>query len=362
MRELILSQAPARICLFGDHQDYLKLPVIATSIDRILEIKGSENGTEEFIIQKKDLKTKQVISIHSGKESIPSGDFLRMGLKVLSSYGCIPSQGYDIIIEGNIPINSGLSSSTAVVVAWIQFLIEAFGVEAEITPAWIAQRAYEVEVLEFNTAGGSMDQYSIAVGGLIYLETVNNSFSKLALPSVQFVIGVSGVAKDTFGSLSFLKKQTLKAVEQVKKTLPFFEIKEAKKNDLKKYLKHVNADLKPFLTAAILNHNITLHARSEFYKSNPNPIVLGNLMNQHHEQLQKNLKLTPPRIDAMIEAVLKVGVCGAKIVGSGGGGCIVAMTVKNNTDELINALLEAGAVDAFVTAPASGSSSKKINQ
>ena len=56
MRELILSQAPARICLFGDHQDYLKLPVIATSIDRILEIKGSENGTEEFIIQKKEIK------------------------------------------------------------------------------------------------------------------------------------------------------------------------------------------------------------------------------------------------------------------------------------------------------------------
>ena len=41
---------------------------------------------------------------------------------------------------------------------------------------------------------------------------------------------------------------------------------------------------------------------------------------------------------------------------------IFVMCPKENTDELINALLEAGAVDAFVTAPASGSSSKKINQ
>ena len=110
------------------------------------------------------------------------------------------------------------------------------------------------------------------------------------------------------------------------------------------------------LLAAMINHSITKQAKIELDKSNPDPIVLGDLMNQHHEQLQMNLKISPLKIEAMIEAVLEAGACGAKIVGSGGGGCIVAMTNKNNTDELIYALKKAGAVDAFMVTQSNGSS------
>jgi galactokinase len=114
--------------------------------------------------------------------------------------------------------------------------------------------------------------------------------------------------------------------------------------------------LKAVFTAAVINHSITKQAKIELDKSNPDPIVLGDLMNQHHEQLQMNLKISPPKIEAMIEAVLEAGACGAKIVGSGGGGCIVAMTNKNNTEELIRALKKAGAIDAFVVTQSNGSS------
>ena len=110
------------------------------------------------------------------------------------------------------------------------------------------------------------------------------------------------------------------------------------------------------ISAAVINHSITKEAKIELDKSNPDPIVLGDLMNQHHEQLQMNLKISPPKIEAMIEATMEAGACGAKIVGSGGGGCIVAMTNKNNTGELIHALKKAGAVDAFVVTQSNGSS------
>ena len=44
--EIILSQAPGRICLFGDHQDYLELPIIACAIDRRLHIKANSQWNE----------------------------------------------------------------------------------------------------------------------------------------------------------------------------------------------------------------------------------------------------------------------------------------------------------------------------
>ena len=42
----MISKAPARICLFGDHQDYLGLPVIACAIDKYLTVSGTPNQTD----------------------------------------------------------------------------------------------------------------------------------------------------------------------------------------------------------------------------------------------------------------------------------------------------------------------------
>ena len=354
--EIILSQAPGRICLFGDHQDYLELPIIACAIDRRLHIKATPNGTNQFLIQMLDLNQKETIALDSTTDVIEKGDFLRTALKVLRRFGCIPTQGYDIEIQGNIPINAGLSSSTALTIAWIHFLIEAFGTDTAITASWIAQRAYETEVLEQGSSGGSMDQYAIAVGKMIHLNTADNSFVRIAKPIGQLVVGVSGIAKDTFGTLAYLKDHALKAIGQVKKVFPEFEIAAAKSIDLHRYLNCVDYELKAVFTAAVSNHSITKQAKIELDKSNPDPIVLGDLMNQHHEQLRLNLKISPPKINAMIEAVLEAGACGAKIVGSGGGGCIVALTNKNNTEELIYAMKKAGAIDAFEVTQSNGSS------
>ena len=55
MTETITSQAPGRICLFGDHQDYLELPIIACAVDRRLRINATPNGTNQLLIQMLDL-------------------------------------------------------------------------------------------------------------------------------------------------------------------------------------------------------------------------------------------------------------------------------------------------------------------
>ena len=54
----IISKAPGRICLFGDHQDYLDLPVIACSIDRMMQLEAIENGCNFFEVIFSDLNQK----------------------------------------------------------------------------------------------------------------------------------------------------------------------------------------------------------------------------------------------------------------------------------------------------------------
>ena len=123
--DLIISEAPARICFFGDHQDYLNLPVIAGSIDRKITVKGRPNTTHNYNIQLIDLDRVITIDLNEKFTTIEAADYYRSSMVILQREGAVFEQGYSIEITGNIPVNAGVSSSSALVVAWLRFLIQA---------------------------------------------------------------------------------------------------------------------------------------------------------------------------------------------------------------------------------------------
>ena len=55
---------PGRICLFGEHQDYLGLPVIAMAISLRMRIKGYQRSDRKVIIHKKDLMETESFSLN----------------------------------------------------------------------------------------------------------------------------------------------------------------------------------------------------------------------------------------------------------------------------------------------------------
>ena len=92
---------------------------------------------------------------------VQKDDYLVIALKVLRRHGCIPNSGYNILISGDIPINAGLSSSSVLTIAWINFLVAAFGIDGQFNSIRLAKLAYETEVIERNSSGGKMDQFTI---------------------------------------------------------------------------------------------------------------------------------------------------------------------------------------------------------
>lgn len=349
--EEIISIAPGRTCLFGDHQDYLGLPIIACAINKHITLTAKKNTSNTFEIDLPDINQTRTIGIYDDFGTLEKEDFFQSTLQVLHRYNCIPNNGYDIHITGTIPINSGTSSSSALVVAWVQFLIKAFGDAALLTSENIAQIAFESEVLEFNAPGGKMDQYSIGLGNIIYLETGDNfSYQVLKTPLTGLIMADSGVPKETNELLKRLKTNSWKAIEEVKKEYPNFTIETAKFEDLQIYLKCISNDLKPYLEAAMGNFNITKKALLSFKKEKLDLVEIGDLMNQHQHYLKNLLKITVPKIDAMIDAALKSGALGAKIVGSGGGGSIAVLSPKNKENEITKAILKAGAKDVYIAA------------
>lgn len=334
--------------MFGDHQDYLGLPIIACAINRHITLNAVQNNTRFFQIDLPDIHKKRNIKIDEEILELEKEDYFQSALNVLKRYNCIPTSGYDVLITGTIPINAGISSSSAVIVAWVQFLIKAFGTADLLTSEKIAQIAYEAEVLEFNAPGGKMDQYSIGLGNIIYLETGEKfSYQVLKAPLTGLIMAESGVPKETLGLLKRLKTNSWDAINEVKSNFPNFKLEDSKLEDLQKYLTILNDNLKPYFEAAIGNFEVTKKALTEFKKEELNIIKIGELMNQHHHYLKNLLKITVPKIDAMINAALKAGALGAKIVGSGGGGSIAVLSPKNKEKEIMEAILKAGAKDVY---------------
>ena len=69
--------------------------------------------------------------------------------------------------------------------------------------------------------------------------------------------------------------------------------------------------------------------------------LIGKLLYKHHIVLRDVLKVSTPKIERMMNAAMKAGALGAKINGSGGGGCIFAYA-PNNSEKVIEAINSVG--------------------
>jgi galactokinase len=312
----------------------------------MMRIDAEENGKDHFEIDMPDMAQKRTIPLQHDFDEIERGDFIKIALKVLQKRNIVPTKGYRLTITSKIPINSGLSSSSALTTAWIQFLIAAFS-DRSFSSKELALLAYETEVIEPGSSGGKMDQFTIAIGDTIFLDTHTDRVQKFNDVDLDLVVGVSGLSKDTFGTLSHLKSNVWKAIDQVKAQIPEFDIASTTINELNKNLILVETSLKPFFYAAVCNHDITQKALKTLEEEPFNPQILGELMNEHHHILKSYLKITPPLMDKMIDAANDNGALGSKIVGSGGGGCMVAIVQDQNQKQIIEAIKAAGAEDAF---------------
>ena len=344
---MIKVSAPARICFFGDHQDYLNLPVIAGTINRYIKIEAEPSKENIYFIQLIDIDKVKTIDLNKKYNNIANGDYFLSVLEVLKKAGFSFNQGYNIRISGDIPINAGVSSSSALVVAWIRFLLEIQDQKKEINDVQIGRWAYESESSFFNQPGGIMDQYTIAQKGLLYINTQTTNTERLNPNIGSLVIAESGLAKQTLGVLQKARSYSQLAIAAVLDKVPQFDIHSANKSEYEEYLPLVPAVYRDHWHAAIFNHLLTQKARKILISGSLDIEQLGNCMNAHQKILQQRIQNTPEIMQKQMQAACNAGALGSKIIGSGGGGCMVAIVTENTKEKVIKAFLKKGAKAAY---------------
>ena len=207
--------------------------------------------------------------------------------------------------------------------------------------------AYASEVLYFKQPGGLMDQYTIAQGGLLYINTKTGRTSELPNTLGKLVVAESGIYKETLTVLQNARNFSQNALEVVLKKEPNFDIHTATVSSYNDYLQFVPEKYKDHWYAAIHNHLLTQEAKKALQTDKPNLKAIGTLMNEHQKILEERIQNTPTIMKIQLDAARSAGALGAKIIGSGGGGCMVAMVSEDTLQPVINAFLAKGAKAAY---------------
>jgi galactokinase len=248
--------------------------------------------------------------------------------------------GIDCEVTSTIPIAAGLSSSSALVVAWLG-LLNSIG-KLSFSPEEIAQFAFEAEVLEFKEAGGMMDHYTSVLGGLLSIDFSQSPplIEKLPAYLGDIVIGDSlQKKKDTVGDLMRLKAEFNEGSAFIKDKLPSFNLNTISFEEAQEILESESCS--KLILSAIKNRDITNRAKKLLRIKTPDPKTIGSLINMEHQLLRDELERSTPKIEKMINTALDAGALGCKINGSGGGGCMIAYA-PGYSNEVAEAISAAG--------------------
>jgi len=352
---MIRIKSPGRICLFGEHQDYLDYPIISMAISKYIYLEAKKIPAKKFEIHLPDLSQFMEIPLNNKEIDYNSKrDYLMSGYNQFIRKNFRFNKGYKIKITGDIPINAGVASSSALVICWLYFL--NFITERKMEPFQMALEGYNTEVKEFQEGGGMMDHFTSVFGNLIFLKSKESKpqLNTYDLTLKGFVLGNSMEKKATVDDLIRTKISSLKAFEILYSIFPKFNRFYTKLEDIEPYLSSIKEEYKKKIIGNIINRDITNKAKNlienyiisvkqgisssvdlKFYRK------LGTLLNQHQEQLRDNIGVSTRKINKIIEECIETGAYGSKINGSGFGGTMFAL-FPNGEQILKKTIQEAG--------------------
>lgn len=332
--------APGRVNMIGEHTDYNGGHVFpcALTIGTYAAVKKRADRKLRFY----SMNFESLGVIESSLDDLTPSDaagwtnYPKGVMWAFAGRGMEMDCGLDMVINGNIPNGSGLSSSASLEVLTGFCLKDLYGFDVtNVDLAKIGQYSEN----NFNGMNcGIMDQFASAMGkkdNAIFLDTADLSYqyAPLVLDGAKIIVTNSKVKHSLVNSeYNVRRSECEKALEELQTVVKIAglgdlteEAFEANKSAIKDEVRVKRAK------HAVYENQRTIRA-VEALKDN-NLKLFGELMNASHVSLRDDYQVSCDEIDVLVEEAWKVdGVIGSRITGGGFGGCTVSI-VKDEAVE-----------------------------
>jgi mevalonate kinase len=300
--------APGKIILFGEHAVVYGRPALAVPVTEVhVDVDVSDSLSAGIWIDAPD------INLHAELKTLPSDHPIASVIhNFLFLSRVSPFPNLEIKISSSIPVASGLGSGAAVTVALTRAL--SSHLHYSMTNEEVNAFTYEIEKLHHGTPSG-IDNTVVTYAKPVYfvrgqpIETF-----KVGQPFT-IVIADTGLSAPTKESVGDVRK--LWEADQQKWESIFDKIGE------------------------IVNQARGAIESGESEK-------LGELMNQNHALL-RDMTVSSPELDQLVEAARDAGALGAKLSGGGRGGSMIALVQPEIAESVSLTLKETGAKNTIIT-------------
>ncbi|MBU3841075.1 MAG: galactokinase [Candidatus Ruminococcus intestinipullorum] len=251
--------------------------------------------------------------------------------------------GLDLVVYGNIPNGSGLSSSASLEVLTGLILKDLYNFQ-KLTMTDLALIGQYSEN-HFNGCNcGIMDQFAVAMGKkdhAIFLDTntLSYEYAPVELHDAKIIITNSKVKHSLVDSqYNKRREECTTALRQLQKDLDITSLGDLEIDTFEKF-KEVITD--PIVAKrakhAVYENQRTIEAVSALKQGNISRF--GELMNQSHDSLRDDYEVSCEEIDLLVDLARSIpDVIGSRITGGGFGGCTVSIVKEAALDHFVNTI------------------------
>lgn len=339
--------APGRVNLIGEHTDYNGGHVFPCALtlgtygmarkrcDRTMHFYSMNLNSFGVVSATLDDLTNRT---DNGWANYPLGvvwAFAKKGIRL--------DTGFDMVIWGNIPNGSGLSSSASLEVLTGVMLKDLYG----ISKLSMTDLALIGQYSENNFNGcscGIMDQFAVAMGKkdhAIFLDTatLDYEYAPVVLEDAKIIIANSKVKHSLVDSkYNDRRRECQDALLALQQELDINSLGDLDMDTFDKFKEVIGDPVKVKRAAhAVAENRRTIEAVKALKKGDI--VHFGELMNQSHISLRDDYEVSCPEIDILVNlAWSHKGVMGSRITGGGFGGCTVSIVKKQAADDFIKAV------------------------
>jgi galactokinase len=330
----VLARAPGRVNIIGEHTDYNDGFVLPAAIERETRIAAAPRRDRTVRLYALDLKRETTFDLD---DVGPAADhyeawsnYVRGVAAGLRDAG-YPLAGMDAVVQGSVPIGSGLSSSAALEMAAVQAFSGAGGFH--VPPEQAARIGQQAEHVFIGAKTGLMDQLASALGQpdrVLLIDCRDLSYRPVAVPAGAAILIADTAVRRALASSAYNERRA--QCEAAAEAMGVPALRDAT-------LDMLNRVSVPDVVRRRGQHVIeencrVLETEAAFERGALGTV--GELMNASHFSLRDLYEVSSVELDVMAELLRSQPGCyGARLTGAGFGGCCVA-------------LMDAGAVEAAI--------------
>ncbi|MEE0596993.1 MAG: galactokinase [Agathobacter sp.] len=338
--------APGRVNMIGEHTDYNGGHVFpcALTIGTYGVVRKREDNKLRFY----SMNFEQLGVLESSLEDlVPSkeADWTNYPKGVIWAFkerGMEVTEGFDLLLFGNIPNGSGLSSSASVEVLTGYILKDLYGFDVTNQDLALIGQYSENHFNGVNC--GIMDQFAIAMGKedhAIFLDTntLDYTYVPLKLEGAKIVIACSN-KKRGLGDSKYNERRSEceTALAELQKVVDIKSLGELTEEQFEQNKDAIKDEVRVRRAHhAVCENQRTIQAVDALQKQDLKRF--GELMNASHVSLRDDYEVTGIELDTLVEEAWKVeGVIGSRMTGAGFGGCTVSIVEDAAVDRFIESV------------------------